>query len=97
MFTNLDITDMETCYKLFRRELVQAIELKEERFGFEPECPCPRTVRGSVPRIVPPSWGGGLDLNEPQDHVAVAHLACAGWRDASNAATKMEMPIIALI
>ena len=37
MFTNLDITDMETCYKLFRRELIQAIELKEERFGFEPE------------------------------------------------------------
>jgi glycosyltransferase involved in cell wall biosynthesis len=39
MFTNLDITDMETCYKLFRRELIQKIapELKEERFGFEPE------------------------------------------------------------
>jgi glycosyltransferase involved in cell wall biosynthesis len=37
MFTNLDITDMETCYKLFRRELIQAIELKEDRFGFEPE------------------------------------------------------------
>lgn len=37
MFTNLDITDMETCYKLFRRELIQAIKLEEERFGFEPE------------------------------------------------------------
>jgi hypothetical protein len=37
MFTNLDITDMETCYKLFRRELIQAIELREDRFGFEPE------------------------------------------------------------
>jgi len=39
MFTNLDITDMETCYKLFRREIIQKIapELKEERFGFEPE------------------------------------------------------------
>ncbi len=37
MFTNLNITDMETCYKLFRRELIQAIELKEDRFGFEPE------------------------------------------------------------
>lgn len=37
MFTNLDITDMETCYKLFRREIIQAIELKENRFGFEPE------------------------------------------------------------
>jgi len=39
MFTNLDITDMETCYKLFRREIIQKIapQLKEERFGFEPE------------------------------------------------------------
>ena len=39
MFTNLDITDMETCYKLFRREVIQAIAptLKEDRFGFEPE------------------------------------------------------------
>ena len=39
MFTNLDITDMETCYKLFRREIIQKIapQLKENRFGFEPE------------------------------------------------------------
>lgn len=39
MFTNLDISDMETCYKLFRREIIQDIapRLKEERFGFEPE------------------------------------------------------------
>ena len=39
MFTNLDITDMETCYKLFRREVIQEIapKLKEDRFGFEPE------------------------------------------------------------
>lgn len=37
MFTNLDLTDMETCYKLFKREVIQAVELKEDRFGFEPE------------------------------------------------------------
>jgi glycosyltransferase involved in cell wall biosynthesis len=37
MFTNLNLTDMETCYKLFRRELIQSIHLKENRFGFEPE------------------------------------------------------------
>ena len=37
MFTNLNLTDMETCYKLFRRELIQNIDLKEKRFGFEPE------------------------------------------------------------
>jgi putative flippase GtrA len=37
MMTNLDISDMETCYKLFKREVIQSIELKENRFGFEPE------------------------------------------------------------
>lgn len=37
MFTNLNLTDMETCYKLFRREIIQNIQLKETRFGFEPE------------------------------------------------------------
>jgi glycosyltransferase involved in cell wall biosynthesis len=36
-FTNLNLTDMETCYKMFRREIIQSIKLKEKRFGFEPE------------------------------------------------------------
>jgi len=37
MCTNLNLTDMETCYKMFRREVIQAITLVEDRFGFEPE------------------------------------------------------------
>lgn len=37
MFTNLNLTDMETCYKLFRSEIIKPIRLKENRFGFEPE------------------------------------------------------------
>ncbi|MBX7205739.1 MAG: glycosyltransferase family 2 protein [Bacteroidia bacterium] len=37
MFSNLNLTDMETCYKLFRTDMIQKIELKEKRFGFEPE------------------------------------------------------------
>lgn len=37
MFTNLNLTDMETCYKVFRREIIQGVTLKEKRFGFEPE------------------------------------------------------------
>ncbi len=37
MFTNLNLTDMETCYKLFRTEMVQSLNLREKRFGFEPE------------------------------------------------------------
>ena len=37
MMTDLNLTDMETCYKVFRRELIQSIPLEEDRFGFEPE------------------------------------------------------------
>jgi glycosyltransferase involved in cell wall biosynthesis len=37
MFTDLNLTDMETCYKLFRSEILKSIRLKEQRFGFEPE------------------------------------------------------------
>jgi len=37
MFTNLTLTDIETCYKAFRREIIQSITIEEDRFGFEPE------------------------------------------------------------
>lgn len=37
VFTNLNLTDMETCYKAFRREVIQSITLEEDRFGFDPE------------------------------------------------------------
>ena len=37
MATNINLTDMETCYKVFRREVLQRIEIEENRFGFEPE------------------------------------------------------------
>ena len=37
MFTDLNLTDMETCYKAFRTEIIQAIPIREKRFGFEPE------------------------------------------------------------
>jgi hypothetical protein len=36
-FTNLNLTDMETCYKLFRADMLKGLQLKENRFGFEPE------------------------------------------------------------
>jgi len=45
MMTNLNLTDMETCYKLFKTEMVQSLNLKENRFGFEPE------VTGKISRI----------------------------------------------
>lgn len=37
MFTNLNLTDMETCYKLFRSDIIKGLKLREQRFGFEPE------------------------------------------------------------
>ena len=37
MFTNLNLTDMETCYKVFKKDIIKNIDLKEKRFGFDPE------------------------------------------------------------
>ena len=37
MFTDINLTDMETCYKVFKREIIQSVDIKENRFGFEPE------------------------------------------------------------
>jgi len=37
MFSNINLTDMETCYKMFKREVIQSIKIEENRFGFEPE------------------------------------------------------------
>ena len=37
MLTNLNLTDMETCYKMFKREVIHGITIEESRFGFEPE------------------------------------------------------------
>jgi glycosyltransferase involved in cell wall biosynthesis len=54
MFTNLNLTDMEVCYKVFRREVIQAIKLKSDRFGFEPE------VTAKVARFTFPGEHGGL-------------------------------------
>lgn len=46
MITNLNMTDMETCYKAFRREVIQSIPLEEDRFGFEPEVTVKVAKRG---------------------------------------------------
>lgn len=54
MFTNLNLTDMEVCYKVFRREVIQGITLKSDRFGFEPE------VTAKVARFMV-SGGDGRD------------------------------------
>jgi glycosyltransferase involved in cell wall biosynthesis len=50
MFTDLNLTDMETCYKVFRREVIQGINLKSNRFGFEPE------VTAKIAKKRRPTW-----------------------------------------
>src|SRR3954466_4329395 len=50
MFTNLNLTDMETCYKVFRREVLQGITVKSNRFGFEPE------ITAKIARRRSPAW-----------------------------------------
>jgi glycosyltransferase involved in cell wall biosynthesis len=50
MFTNLNLTDMETCYKVFRREVLEGITLKSNRFGFEPE------ITAKIAKKRHPAW-----------------------------------------
>jgi glycosyltransferase involved in cell wall biosynthesis len=50
MFTNLNLTDMETCYKVFRREVLKGMTLKSNRFGFEPE------VTAKIAKKKSPAW-----------------------------------------
>jgi glycosyltransferase involved in cell wall biosynthesis len=50
MFTNLNLTDMETCYKVFRREVIEGITLKSNRFGFEPE------ITAKIAKQRRPAW-----------------------------------------
>jgi glycosyltransferase involved in cell wall biosynthesis len=58
MLTNLDLTDMETCYKVFRREVIQSITLRSNRFGFEPEVTAKVARRGYRIFEVPISYYG---------------------------------------
>jgi glycosyltransferase involved in cell wall biosynthesis len=50
MFTNLNLTDMETCYKVFRREVLEGVTLKSNRFGFEPE------ITAKIAKKKNPAW-----------------------------------------
>jgi len=76
MFTNLNLTDMETCYKVFKREVLQGVEIKSDRFGFEPEITAKvarRCLNGKRVRIyeVPISYYG-------RDYAEGKKI---GWRD----------------
>jgi glycosyltransferase involved in cell wall biosynthesis len=75
-FTNLNLTDMETCYKAFRREVIQGLELREDRFGFEPEITAKVARRGWRVYEVGISYHGRT----------YAEGKKIGWRDGLHAA-----------
>jgi len=75
MATNLNLTDMECCYKMFRREVIQKIQIEENRFGFEPE------ITAKVSR-------GGLRVYEvgvSYSGRTYAEGKKIGWRDGFRA------------
>jgi glycosyltransferase involved in cell wall biosynthesis len=75
-FTNLNLTDMETCYKVFRRDVVQSLDLHEDRFGIEPE------ITAKVAK-------GGWRIYEvgiSYDGRTYAEGKKIGWRDGVHAA-----------
>jgi len=75
MFTNLNLTDMETCYKMFRREVVQSLTIESRRFGIEPEITAKVARRGYRIYEVPISYYGRT-YDEGKK---------IGWKDAVSA------------
>lgn len=75
MFTNLNLTDMETCYKVFRREIIQAVEIQENRFGFEPE------ITAKIARSGARIFEVGISYNGR----TYAEGKKIGWRDGFRA------------
>lgn len=75
MFTDLNLTDMETCYKVFRREVIQGLPLRQDRFGFEPEVTAKVARRGWRIYEVPISYAGR----------SYAEGKKIGWKDGFQA------------
>ena len=56
IFTGLHLTDMETCYKCFKREIIQSIDIEEKRFGFEPEITAKLAKKKVIIKEIPISY-----------------------------------------
>ncbi len=85
MFTNLNLTDMETCYKMFRREVVQSIRIESQRFGIEPEITAKIARRGYRVFEVPISYYGRTYEEGKK----------IGWKDAFSALWTIIAPLAA--
>jgi hypothetical protein len=75
MATNINLTDMETCYKVFRREVLQKITIEEDRFGFEPE------ITAKVAKLDVPIYEVGISYYGR----TYAEGKKIGWRDGFRA------------
>ncbi len=75
MFTNLNLTDMEVCYKVFKKDVLDRIELHEKRFGFEPE------ITAKVARMDVPIYEVGISYYGRTYHEGKK----IGWRDGVRA------------
>lgn len=83
---NINLTDMETCYKVFRREWIQAITIEENRFGFEPEITIKMARLGARIYEVGVSYSGrtydeGKKINWKDGVSAARCIAKYGWRE----------------
>jgi glycosyltransferase involved in cell wall biosynthesis len=89
MLTNLNLTDMETCYKMFRREVVQSLQIESRRFGIEPEITAKVARRGYRIYEVPISYHGrtyeeGKKIGWKDAVSALATIVRHGIREAEN-------------
>lgn len=75
LFTGLALTDMETCYKAFRRDVIQSFDIEETRFGFEPEITAKIAAAGYRVVEVPIAY-------RPRNYAEGKHI---GWRDGVRA------------
>jgi glycosyltransferase involved in cell wall biosynthesis len=93
MTTNLDLTDMETCYKVFRREVIQSIKLRSDRFGIEPEITAKVARRGYRVFEVPIAYYGrdyweGKKINWKDGFAAIWTILRYGLFDDPEAEPK---------
>jgi len=84
--TNLNLTDMETCYKVFKRELIQSITIEENRFGFEPEITLKVARSGARIYEVGVSYAGrsyeeGKKIGWKDGFSALRCIAKYGWQE----------------
>jgi len=87
--TNLNLTDMETCYKVFRRELIQSITIEEDRFGFEPEITVKVARSGARIYEVGVSYAGrsyeeGKKIGWKDGFSAIRCIIKYGWKEKNK-------------